>query len=47
MDPKAEHYPPAPTGEEDESLPCAMLCLYAHAADPEIRILSVEQKEAE
>lgn len=51
MDPTAEKYPPSPgIGDEDNdeaSLPCAMLSMYAHAEAPEIRILSVEQREAD
>ena len=46
MDPQAEKYPPVDDGEGGESLPCAMLCLYAHAKEPEIKILSVDTKEA-
>jgi len=50
MDPKAELYPPARTGDPDtdESLPCAMLSLYAHGQHPgpSIKILSCEKKEA-
>jgi hypothetical protein len=51
MDPKAELYPPARTGDPDdpgESLPCAMLSLYAHGEHPgpSIKILSCDQKEA-